>query len=60
LLELQQDNTDWLLNIDEMELIKEMRWFDNLSSGAEFQDFFAGRVTEYGKYFIKIEDLKFD
>lgn len=60
LLELQQDNTDWLLNIDEMELIKEMRWFDNLSSGAEFQDFFAGRVTEYGKYYIKAEEFKFD
>lgn len=30
-------------------LVKEMEWFTNLSAGVEFQDFFAGRVTEYAK-----------
>lgn len=31
------------------ELIKDMEWFTSLSAGVEFQDFFAGRVTEYAK-----------
>jgi hypothetical protein len=60
LLELNQDSSEWLLNGDELELLKEMKWFDNLSSGAEFGDFFAVRVTEYAKYHIKPEEFKFE
>lgn len=35
-------------NIDK-DAIKRMEWFDALSSGVEFQDFFAGRSTSYSK-----------
>ena len=35
-------------NIDET-LLKEMEWFNVLSSGEEFQDFFSNRVTSYSK-----------
>ncbi len=32
--------------------LNDMKWFDNLSHGTEFQDFFASRPTEYSKYNI--------
>jgi ribonucleoside-diphosphate reductase beta chain len=35
-------------NIDK-DAIKRMEWFDALSAGVEFQDFFAQRVTTYSK-----------
>lgn len=35
-------------NIDK-EAVKRMEWFDALSTGVEFQDFFAQRVTTYSK-----------
>lgn len=35
-------------NIDK-DAIKRMEWFDALSTGVEFQDFFAQRVTTYSK-----------
>jgi len=37
--------------------LNDMKWFDNLSHGTEFQDFFASRPTEYSKYNIG-NDLK--
>lgn len=37
--------------------IKNMSWFDSLSSGREFGDFFAVRVSEYTKVEFKPEDL---
>lgn len=35
-------------NIDS-EKVNNMNWFNHLSAGVEFQDFFAGRVTAYSK-----------
>jgi ribonucleoside-diphosphate reductase beta chain len=32
------------------ELLQQMSWFGDLSSGREFTDFFSSRVTEYTKY----------
>jgi len=32
------------------EILSQVSWFDMLSAGREFQDFFAGRVTEYTEY----------
>lgn len=40
-------NSNWR-NIDK-EAIKRLEWFDALSAGVEFQDFFAQRVTTYSK-----------
>lgn len=37
--------------------IKRMSWFDDLSSGVESQDFFAGRVTAYSKGSVDWEKM---
>jgi ribonucleoside-diphosphate reductase beta chain len=42
--------------IDENSL-KRMEWFDALSSGREFSDFFANRVSEYTQVNYNINDL---
>ena len=39
------------------ELLKEMSWFDELSSGQKFGDFFAVRVSDYTDKTFKAEDL---
>jgi ribonucleoside-diphosphate reductase beta chain len=38
-------------------LLRNMSWFGSLSSGREFGDFFATRVTEYTQNKIKTDDL---
>lgn len=45
-----------LFEIDQV-LLRNMSWFGSLSSGREFGDFFATRVTEYTQNKIKTEDL---
>jgi ribonucleoside-diphosphate reductase beta chain len=41
----------------DLSLLKEMEWFYYLSSGREFGDFFATRVTEYTKYEIDASQM---
>jgi hypothetical protein len=38
-------------------LLRNMSWFGSLSSGREFGDFFATRVTEYTQNKIKADEL---
>lgn len=38
-------------------LLRNMSWFGSLSSGREFGDFFATRITEYTQNKIKTDDL---
>jgi ribonucleoside-diphosphate reductase beta chain len=38
-------------------LLDEISWFNMLSAGREFQDFFANRVTEYTEINASAEDL---
>ena len=41
----------------DVDLLKNMSWFGSLSSGREFGDFFATRVSEYTQSKIKSDDL---
>lgn len=38
-----------VITIEDESAIERMEWFDHLSSGVEFQDFFAGTPTSYSK-----------
>lgn len=53
LLDLGYQN---LFTVD-VELLKNMSWFGSLSSGREFGDFFATRISEYTQSKIKSDDL---
>lgn len=43
-------------NIDQ-DSLKRMEWFDELSGGAKFTDFFASRVTDYSRSGFTIDNL---
>ena len=45
------------LFVVDAELLKNMSWFGSLSSGREFGDFFATRISEYTQNKIKSDDL---
>jgi ribonucleoside-diphosphate reductase beta chain len=47
--------TNWK-NIDQ-DSLKRMAWFDELSGGTKFTDFFAGRVTDYAKCGFTTDNL---
>ena len=47
--------TNWK-NIDQ-ESLKRMAWFDELSGGTKFTDFFASRVTDYAKCGFTMDNL---
>lgn len=47
--------TNWK-NIDP-ESLKKMDWFDELSGGTKFTDFFASRVTDYSKSGFTVDNL---
>lgn len=47
--------TNWK-NID-AESLKRMDWFDELSGGTKFTDFFASRVTDYSKSGFTVDNL---
>lgn len=45
------------LFVVDAELLRSMSWFGSLSSGREFGDFFATRISEYTQSKIKSDDL---
>ena len=47
--------TNWK-NIDQ-ESLKRMAWFDELSGGQKWSDFFSSRVTDYAKCNFTIDNL---
>jgi len=47
--------TNWK-NIDQ-ESLKRMDWFDELSGGTKFADFFSGRVTDYSRSGFTVDNL---
>jgi ribonucleoside-diphosphate reductase beta chain len=47
--------TNWK-NIDQ-DSLKRMAWFDELSGGTKFADFFAGKVTDYSRCNFTIDNL---
>jgi ribonucleoside-diphosphate reductase beta chain len=47
--------TNWK-NIDQ-ESLKRMSWFDELSGGTKFTDFFSSRVTDYAKCNFTVDNL---
>lgn len=55
-MKLRQLGYNGLYDVDK-KAIERMSWFDSLSSGREFGDFFAVRVTEYTKVEFNQNDL---
>jgi ribonucleoside-diphosphate reductase beta chain len=55
-MKLQELGYQNLFTVD-ADLLKNMSWFGSLSSGREFGDFFATRVSEYTQSKIKSNDL---
>lgn len=47
--------TNWK-NIDQ-DSLKKMSWFDDLSGGTKFTDFFSSRVTDYSRSVFTIDNL---
>lgn len=43
-------------NLDQ-EALKRMEWFENLSGGVNFTDFFSTRVTDYSRSIFTVENL---
>lgn len=52
---LQELNYAPIFNHLDKEMLSQMVWFDSLSGGQEFADFFATRVTEYSKGNISMD-----
>lgn len=55
-IKLQELGYQNLFTVD-AELLRSMSWFGSLSSGREFGDFFATRISEYTQSKIKSDDL---
>ena len=43
-------------NIDQ-DSLKRMAWFDELSGGTKFTDFFSSRVTDYSRSGFTVDNL---
>lgn len=55
-MKLNEIGYENIFEVDQQSLLR-MEWFDSLSSGQEFGDFFGTRVTAYTKVDFKPEDL---